>query len=285
MSLSAPTRLMDSRLKPTSDLTTFLLRCHDARGCAGVCVRSVVLLGTLGSVVYSALDLVYCLHNVHVRFWLGDIIIVCLAVHLAALVPAVVMLTYKICVTSHRRGLKELSKTTHGSSSTQEDYSCRMSAKTLRFIFVLLTLLSSLAAVLGYLVVTNSTNTSAALLAECGDSGNSAALAKRDAMLADFRSSSGCQESSLDACPGFAKAFPPPAPFASYIKVLEFELDCGGWCSYHRPFFNPAASTEACSIHLSRHLWAVATFTGAPVMVSAALLAMVGFLLYSYDGL
>eukprot|EP00435_Cladocopium_sp_Y103_P045584 s1134_g13.t1 len=53
--------------KPGTDFVSFLLRCHDSKGCSGVSMRGLVLLGTAGSVVYTASVLTYCAHNVHVR--------------------------------------------------------------------------------------------------------------------------------------------------------------------------------------------------------------------------
>lgn len=270
---------MDVRSKPSNDFTSFLLRCYDSRSCGGVCLRTVVLLGSIGSVIYTISVLTYSAHNVHVRFWLGDLIIVCLSIYLAALLPAFFMLMYKICVNAQRRViLKDPRARGH------EDPS-RCSLKTLRFIFMVMTLLASLAAVLGYIVVSNGMDVSSSLLLQCGKSGNSEALASKDLALGEFQSAQRCTR-SLDACHGFAEAFPPPAPYVSYLKVLEYELDCAGWCGAHQPFFNLQAATgheEACALRLGRHLWTVSTVAGAPTMAGGALLAALGFLFYNSE--
>mmetsp|Transcript_62856 Transcript_62856/g.99654 ORF Transcript_62856/g.99654 Transcript_62856/m.99654 type:complete len:286 (+) Transcript_62856:143-1000(+) len=285
MSLSSPTRMM-SRTKPGTDFASFLLRCHDSKGCSGVSMRGLVLLCTAGSVVYSASLLTYCAHNVHVRFWMGDLVIVSLSIYLAALVPASIMLICKICITAHRRNAKELHKALGGRSAVQEESSCRCSVKTLRFALLVMTLLATLAAVLAYCVVSSGMNVSSSLMLQCGKAGNSQALAQKDGELENFRTSSSCPDGrSLDICQGFQEAFPPPAPFVSYTKVMEYELDCSGWCKSHPPFFNMDATQEACALRLGHHLWTVATVAGAPVLAGAALLASLGFVFYSYEGL
>lgn len=287
MSLPSPTRLMENRAKAKStDFATFLLRCHDSKGCAGVCMRSLVFLGTLGSVIYAGSVLLYCAHNVHVRFWMGDLIIVSLSIYLAALVPATLMLIYKICLTSHQRHAKDLQRAL-GRSAVQEEFSCRCSAKTLRFILLVMTFLAALAAIMAYCVVSSGMNVSSTLMLQCGKVGISQALAQKDAALLEFRS--GCTEGrALDICQGFTQAFPPPAPYVSYIKVMEYELDCAGWCDYHKPFFNMDAAQfhdESCALRLGHHLWTISTIAGAPVLAGASLLAAVGFVFYGYDGL
>eukprot|EP00913_Durusdinium_trenchii_P012594 g11827.t1 len=317
MSLSSPTRLMDVRSgsKPSNDFTSFLLRCYDSRSCGGVCLRTVVLLGSIGSVIYTISVLTYSAHNVH------DLIIVCLSIYLAALLPAFFMLMYKICVNAQRRViLKDPRARGH------EDPS-RCSLKTLRFIFMVMTLLASLAAVLGYIVAPLASvffvawDGAAILFAGRGACcGNSEALASKDLALGEFQSAQRCTR-SLDACHGFAEAFPPPAPYVSYLKVLEYELDwpigvwkgkvhkgrsvmfidfsycmngwrdpqdCAGWCGAHQPFFNLQAATgheEACALRLGRHLWTVSTVAGAPTMAGGALLAALGFLFYNFEAL
>lgn len=250
-------------------------------------MRGLVLLGTAGSVIYSASLLTYCAHNVHVRFWIGDLVIVSLSIYLAALVPASIMLICKICITAHRRNAKELHKALGGRSAVQEtESSCRCSVKTLRFALLVMTLLATLAAVLAYCVVSSGMNVSSSLMLQCGKAGNSQALPQKDGELENFRTSSSCPDGrSLDICQGFQEAFPPPAPFVSYTKVMEYELDCSGWCKSHQPFFNMDATQEACALRLGHHLWTVATAAGAPVLAGASLLASLGFLFYSYEGL
>jgi len=270
------------------DVVSFLLQCHDSRGCGGVCLRIFVLLATAGSLIYSGCALVYCLHNIHVRFWLGDVVIICMALYLTALLPATIMLAYKIYINAHRRSQKDHTKSMMGRGGIQDDFSWRISIRTLRFILMLITMLSTIAAVLAYIVVSAGLETSGSLLLECGKSSNGKSLEQVNEKLREFASSSQCSDAApLDQCHGFAKAFPPPSPWATYTKVLETELDCGGWCKKEPALFrtDTEKGSEACATNLGRHLWCVAAFTGVPTLVSASILAMLGFVLYSYDGL
>mmetsp|Transcript_37610 Transcript_37610/g.86872 ORF Transcript_37610/g.86872 Transcript_37610/m.86872 type:complete len:296 (+) Transcript_37610:122-1009(+) len=273
----------------SNNLVAGLILCHESRGCCGVCLRTSVILGSVGSAAYTSFALRYCIRSIHVRFWLGDVVVVCLALYLAALLPAMLMLAYKICISAHRRSMKDHHKSMMGRGSNQvlQDFSLRLSVKTLRFVFMLITLLATVAAVLGYIVVTSGMEVSAALLMDCGKGETDAALENMDKKLRDFASSSQCSEKvALDQCRGFAKAFPPPSPWVAYTEVLENELACGGWCRPQPSLFHPSSKNpEACSVRLGHLIWNVGISTGVPTMAGASLLAFLGFVLYGYDGL
>eukprot|EP00440_Ansanella_granifera_P038568 gb/GFBE01041847.1/.p1 GENE.gb/GFBE01041847.1/~~gb/GFBE01041847.1/.p1 ORF type:complete len:289 (+),score=56.24 gb/GFBE01041847.1/:1-867(+) len=279
-------------IKPAAnDFVTGMLKSQEKRGLSGCMMRFFVFLVSGGSTVITGAALVFCFHDVHTRFWLGDLPIVCLAVSLSALLPTSFMLIYRALMSSHRKSAQDTKKLQKrsgtGHSFDDKDWSYRMSLQSLRFVFMLICILSSAAAVLGYFVVMSGVEMSGSLTAECGASGNSQAVEAEHAELVEFQSSNQCDTgSSLDECSGFDKAFPPPAPFASYLKVLEFEQECGGFCSYSKPLFNTDSnSTEACARRLGRYLWSVASCVGVPAMVIGSLLAFLSFLFYSYDGL
>ncbi|CAE7224437.1 mocs2l, partial [Symbiodinium sp. CCMP2456] len=160
------------------------------------------------------------MHNIHVRFWLGDVVIICIALYLTALLPATIMLAYKIYINAHRRSQKDHTKSMMGRGGMQDDFSWRISIRTLRFILMIITMLSTIAAVLGYIVVSAGLETSGSLLLECGKSSNGKSLEQMNEKLREFASSSQCSDSApLDQCHGFAKAFPPPSPWATYTKA------------------------------------------------------------------
>eukprot|EP00931_Biecheleriopsis_adriatica_P016304 TRINITY_DN12057_c0_g1_i2.p1 TRINITY_DN12057_c0_g1~~TRINITY_DN12057_c0_g1_i2.p1 ORF type:complete len:287 (+),score=60.76 TRINITY_DN12057_c0_g1_i2:193-1053(+) len=281
---------LESKLRPAAnDLVTSVWSCHEQRGCVGVMLRFFVFFVICGSTVLTGFALWFCFRNVHVRFWLGDLPVIALAISLAALVPTSVLLIYKISITTHRNAMKAHSRrqAALGNAVEDKDHSWRLSLRTLRFTFMLICLLSLAAVVLGYFVVMSGMEMSGSLMMECGSKGNTKAIESMHSQLVDFQQKKQCStKASLDSCSGFDEEFPPPAPFASYIKVLEFEQECGGFCKYSAPLFNTGeTSNEACARSLGHFLWLVSCCVGVPALVGGTMLAFLSFLLYNYDGL
>lgn len=280
------------KLRPAlNDLATNVWQCHERPGFSGCMLRFFVYLTLGGSAILTGFALWFCFHNVHVRFWLGDLPVISLAISLAALVPTIGLLIYKSIVVGRRRGTKDRIRQLQAAGSRasvdDKDLSWRMSLRMLRFTFLLICILSLLAVVLGYFAVMSGLEMSGALMLECGSKGNTKAIEAMHSKLVEFKGEHGCNaDAPLDACSGFDEEFPPPAPFVSYLKVLEFEKECGGFCTYSAPLFNTdEPNTEACARSLGHFLWLVSCCIGVPALVGGTMLAFLSFLLYNYDGL
>lgn len=272
----------------TNDFATSLLAGFEKRGPRGCCLRSSLLLSMVGATVAAGFGLWLCFTNVHVRFWLGDLPIICLVPCNVALAMLSFVLLYQIYLSSHRRlHQEEKAKILH---SVDKDFSMRLSRHTLRLIFVIIVAMCSAGAVLGYFVAVSGHEVLVSLTKECGKSGNTKSIQKMHKRLEDFGHSHKCSAGkSLDTCKGYSEVFSSPAPFASYLKVLELEKDCGGFCSYEAPLFNvspdKSVKKEACAKKLGRRLLSITYVIGVPAMVGGVLFGMLGCLLYSYDGL
>lgn len=272
----------------TNGFTGSLLVSLDQKGFRGTCVRTTLFLSLIGSTLAAGSGLSLCYLNVHVRFWLGDLPIVCLACCTTALALQSFVLLYQILLSSYRRHYQEEKKKLL--NSLDKDFSLRLSPRTLRMLFVIIIATSLAAAILGYFVVVSGHEMSVSLVKECGKSGNTKSIQNMHKRLEDFGQSHKCGAGkSLDTCNGYSKAFPAPAPFASYLKVLEIEKDCGGFCSYKAPLFNvspdKSVKQEACAKKLGRRLLSITFVIGVPAMAGGALFSTLGCLLLSYDGL
>jgi len=273
----------------TNIFATSLLAGLDKRGSRGICLRSTLLLSMVGATVAAGFGLWLCFLNVHVRFWLGDLPIMCLVPCSVAVALLSFVLLYQIYLSSHRR-MQQEEKAKIMMHLVDKDFSMRLSRHTLRLLFVIIVASCSASAVLGYFVAVSGHEVFVSLTKECGKSGNTKSIQNMHKKLEDFRQSHKCSaDKSLDTCKGYSKVFVSPAPFASYLKVLELEKDCGGFCSYEAPLFNvsPDSSVkqEACAKKIGRRLLSITYVIGVPAMVGGVLFGMLGCLLYSYDGL
>lgn len=271
-----------------NNFTASLLVSLDQKGYRGMCLRTTLFFALFGTMLAAGSGLSLCYLNVHVRFWLGDLPIVCLAPCTAALALLSLALLYQIFLSSHRRHHQEEKKRIL--NSLDKDFSMRLSPRTLRILIVIIIAMSLAAAVLGYFVVVSGHEMSVSLVKDCGKSGNTQSIQNMRKRLEDFEQSHKCSAGkSLDTCSGYSKAFPAPAPFASYLKVLEIEKDCGGFCSYKAPLFNvspdKSVKQEACAKKLGRRLLSITFVIGVPAMAGGALFSTLGCLLFSYDGL
>eukprot|EP00930_Biecheleria_cincta_P082430 TRINITY_DN72165_c0_g1_i1.p1 TRINITY_DN72165_c0_g1~~TRINITY_DN72165_c0_g1_i1.p1 ORF type:complete len:283 (+),score=45.94 TRINITY_DN72165_c0_g1_i1:156-1004(+) len=271
----------------TNNLAASLLAGLDQKGLRGICLRTTLFLSLVGATAAAGSGLLLCYLNVHIRFWLGDLPIVCLAPCTAALALLSFVLLYQIFLYSHRRAQQEKKWIVN---LVDKDFSMRLSRHTLRLLFVTIVATSLAAAVLGYFVVVSGHEMSVSLMKECGKSGNTKSIQNMHQRLEDFAQSHKCSASkSLDSCNGYSKVFPSPAPFASYLKVLELEKDCGGFCSYKAPLFNvspdKSVKQEACAKKMGRRLLSITYVIGVPAMVGGVLFSMLGCLLLCYDGI
>lgn len=223
-------------------------------------------------------------HDIHARFWLGGLPAYALWSSALALGPFLYLLGYGSCLAVYRN----LQRRARGTNSTmggmplEKRFGYVMTARTVARVCALVVLLAFIAAGLGSGMLYVGCITWDALMNRCGAEGISYQLEHTHSSLADFRtecySSPDNDGKPVSFCPGFREAFPPPSPFVTYLKVLEENLECVGFCTKTggRMFALGAAreasgDEEACGPRLARVLWKVTLFSGVPALVVGCL--------------
>jgi len=284
-------------LQPAANkAVTGMLNFHGQRGCTGVLARTFIGLTLFGSTATCAVGLWYSYHDVHIRFWLGDLPIVSMAVTLSTLAITSFMLIYKSMVNSQRgrqNAQRASSKSSGGGGGSliEAESKIRFSLRTLRLILIMITILSVVSATLGFLVVKSGLEMSSSLTSNCGMEGNSLSITKVEHSLQAFYKV--CQQDTankgkeVDECPGFAEEFPAPAPYPSYLKIMEYENKCSGFCAHGTTIFNleQPKVEGVCGKILGVYLWSISYAVGVPSIFAGMALAIMSLLLLSYEGL
>lgn len=233
-------------------------------------------------------------HDVSLRFWLGDLPRATLSVLLASLSLLFAILLFRLWTLVMRKyhsdhvGL-------HRRVSTNLDLPqpFQLSARFLRHSFALIAASGAAAAALGGLTLNLGTGMVDSLTAFCGAGGASAEIEQVYQDLWAFQSR--CHEDPADSgapvqsCPGFLDAFPLPAPYARYLKVLEDQEGCAGFCrAADAPLFvRPEGfqRREACAAAVGAKIWTATHAVGVGSIVVGALLAVIGTAFCVYDEL
>mmetsp|Transcript_28761 Transcript_28761/g.72818 ORF Transcript_28761/g.72818 Transcript_28761/m.72818 type:complete len:276 (+) Transcript_28761:104-931(+) len=211
-------------------------------------------------------------HNLHGRFWLGDLPVVTLLVFLMALLAAFAIFVAVVVV-----------------GRTRGDRKRERGAFLIRCTCTLMILLALATAVLGHITVRVGDDISHSLAENCGDTGTSKAIQQVHHELETFHSE--CQQQHVgkvaDECPGFVDRFPAPAPYARYLKVLEQESGCAGFCHHakRRLFFNSSQHTvrrPGCAAYLGAKVDSIARSIGVPCVALGLIYALLGVLLLRY---
>lgn len=272
----------NTRLKPAvNSFVSSLLYACEASSVLGFLVRCVTWLVFIAGFGAGGLGIWFCRHNLHVRFWLQDMPLVTLLVMETTLCLAAFLLVYKAVINASRairRG---------------GNFPCMLSTRTVRFLFLVITLLAFATVVLGALTVRFSDVIAESLGVRCGVSGVSRGLEQMYQQLAIFRarcSSSAGKVMNVDQCDGFSQAFPPPSPYVRYLKILEGQFGCSGFCRHNSPGLFDSAGTPpglqvSCSVSLSQFLWKYSQLLTVPAIALGSFLSLAGAALYSYDEL
>jgi len=270
--------------------------------CAGrqwhnICIQVVIAGSSFGALVYLVVFALVCSHDIHARFWLGDLPAYALWASALALAPLLLLLAYGAYLTLYR----SLQRRARGASSMggrhiEKQFDYVMTARQVSFVCAWVLLLSLTAVVLGWGVLYMGSVMSDVLSNRCGEEGISEQLDRAHSDLVEFRR--GCRSSPegddgqpVNLCPGFREAFPPPSPFPTYLKVLEENLECAGFCRRieNRLFFpetaNEAVQEDACGARLARVLWKVSLLSGVPSLVVGCLSGLAAWALFRHDEL
>jgi len=260
------------------------------------CARYFVACSLIGALVYLTVFALICMHDLHARFWLGYLPAYVLGAAALAVGPLLFLLGYSMYLSFNRnRQRKARGASSMGGrfNERQADYltlkawkvwtmcQCVLAASVLSWVLA------------GSMLYTGST-ISDALLQRCGEQGISKQLDATHSRLAEF--SAGCasgpdsEDMPVHLCPGFEEAFPPPSPFVTYLKVLEENLECAGFCSQvESPLFSmnaaEEAQLEACGARLAGVLWKVSLLAGVPAMVAGGLSFVAAYALINHDEL
>lgn len=150
-------------------------------------------------------------------------------------------------------------------------------------------MLAVITSLLGYVLVRFGQETSGVLTSDCGSGGTTHAIERAREDLAVFRKACHRTEDghgkAADECPGFELAFPPPAPYVLYLKVLELEERCAGFCHSSQPLFLPGSDLPrqqrrgGCAVHIGRRIFLVSSLVGVPAVLFGACLAVLGLTL------
>jgi hypothetical protein len=260
-----------------------------------VCVQVFVAFASFGVLVCSVvLGLVFW-HDIHARFWLGELPAYALWASALAVAPLLHLLGYGAALAFYR-GLQRRAQgaSSMGGAPPEKRFCYAMTARGLSRVCLLVLLFASLAVVLGSGMLYLGSIISDALMNRCGASGISYQLEHALSSLVDFRaecySSSKSEGKPVNFCPGFQDTFPPPSPFVTYLKVLEENLECTGFCTKTegRLFaLDPAqgAAGDACGPRLARVLWKVALLSGAPALAVGFLSGLAAWVLCRHDEL
>lgn len=260
-----------------------------------VCVQVFVACSSFGALVYLVLFALVCAHDIHARFWLGDLPAYALWASALALAPLLLLLGYGAYLTLYR----SLQRRARGASSMggrhmEKQFDYVMTARQVSFVCAWVLLLSLTAVVLGAGVLYTGSIMSEVLSSRCGEEGISEQLDNAHSDLVEFRRE--CYASPegdgkpVNLCPGFREAFPPLSPFPTYLKVLEENLECAGFCKQIEiPLFAPdtakEATQEACGARLARVLWKVSFLSGVPSLVVGCLGGLAAWALFRHDEL
>jgi len=260
-----------------------------------VCVQVFVAFASFGALVCSVvLGLVFS-HDIHARFWLGDLPAYALWASAMSLGPLLYLLGYGGCLRFYRG----LQKRARGASSMggvlpEKRSGYAMAVRSVSRVCVVALFFAFLAVVLGSGMLYLGSIVSDALMNRCGAEGISYQLEHTLSSLVDFmtkcRSSPEGDGKPVNFCPGFHEAFPPPSPFVTYLKVLEETLDCTGFCAVTegRLFaLDPAeeAAGDVCGSRLARVLWKVTLLSGAPALAVGCLSGLAAWVLCHHDEL
>lgn len=260
-----------------------------------ICVRYFLACTSVGALVYLLVFALICLHDLHARFWLGSLPAYALAAAAAALGPLLLLLGYGTYLAVYR----DLRRRARGASSmggrySEKQFDYTLTARQVSSVCLWVLLFSLLSLALGCGVIYVGAIISDSLASSCGVEGISYQLEHTHNNLATFQEN--CQADSESAgkpvnlCPGFHEAFPPPSPFVTYLKVLEDNLECAGFCAQvDRPLFALEAEQQAlldpCAGRLARLVWVVSLLSGLPAVVVGALSGLAAWALSNHDEL
>jgi len=278
-----------------TNVTTTLAVIFEGKQPHNVCVQVFVAFASFGALVYTVvLGLVFS-HDIHARFWLGDLPAYALWASALALSPLLYLLGYGACLTFYR-GLQRRARgaSSMGGIPPEKRSRYTMTVRSVSRVCVLALFFAFLAVVLGSGMLYLGSIISDALMNRCGAEGISYQLEHTLSSLVDFRaechSSSESDGKPVNLCPEFHEAFPSPSPFVTYLKVLEENLECSGFCTTTegRLFaLDPAeeAAGDACGPRLARVLWRVALLSGAPALAVGCLSGLAAWVLCHHDEL
>jgi hypothetical protein len=227
-------------------------------------------------------------HDIHARFWLGGLPAYALWSSALALGPLLYLLGYGVCLTSYRTSIlhSERRLNSMGGHEAWKRFGYVMTARTVSRVCALIVLLAFIAVVLGSGMIYVGLIIRDALMNRCGAEGISYQLEHTHSSLLDFRTECYSNPENdgrpVTFCPGFRDAFPPPSPIVTYLKILEENLECVGFCTKTdgRMFALGAArgasgDGDACGPRLARVLWKVSLLSGVPALVVGCLSGLI----------
>lgn len=282
-----------TRLKyALSDFVVAVFGIFDGTGYKGSTIRwsAVVLLTSLTASAAAGAWL--CARDLHLRFWLGEVPQLALASLSASLALTLFALCYTDWVHSQRLHQRNLRR--HGAKGNLDSPSL-LSRRSLRSLFFLLAFFAFSSTGLALLTVHFGHAMASMLGGRCGHSGTTHAIEHTHEKLRVFRNQ--CHKNHMDRskpvdqCPGYIDAVPPPAPYATYIKLLEMESGCTGFCKrghgtlFARPGSASIRSRQTCAAYLGGYIRTVSLVVAVPVIIMGAFLTVVGVALLLYEDL
>lgn len=267
----------------------------EARGKLGCCLRwlSTILLGGLTAAACTGAWL--CFHNLHLRFWLGVYMHATLATLAVALGLSFFAMGYKAWLTAYRLWQRELRKRNQGRCEFQnQEAPLVLSLRSLRCVFLLVALSAAGSIGLGCAAFYKSHVVFDSLKHRCGHGGTMQAL---EATYQDLRAfEEKCHKlpenkhKGTHECPGYAEAFPAPAAFAGYIRLLEWESGCMGFCHHARRALFAVSKKEVpfpdgCAAYLGDYIWRASLAVSSLAVALGSCLLFLGLALLSLEEL
>lgn len=221
----------------------------------------------LGFLCHSAaliLLMTWCRRDLHLQFWLESMPVVAIVSCMVAVAVLFgIFVQFRVVAVLRRRENRIMADAIENGRKYQaRDCSIHTSA-TKQFLYLTIAL-SLVSAWMGLMTLSLGPALAGELQKHCGAGGSSAQIAEAEQKLTAFYNQ--CQHGAdgpgrdhpITDCPGFAAAFPPPAPLVGYIKAAEHDFGCAGFCRANARslFARPEGSgpRERCALPISRRL-------------------------------
>jgi len=169
---------------------------------------------------------------------------------------------------------------------------CEPSPGKMRFLVFIVGAVAIGAVVLGYKVIERYKEVRDQIQQpHCGKSGKSHVLEHNHRELAAFqklcRANQEFAKRPVSECPNFVQKFPPPAPYVTYLAIMELKDTCTGFCSKATPLFtsDPVAAATPCSSIVLGQLRRMTHLVAGAGIICGTILAIEAFLFATYDEL
>lgn len=230
--------------------------------------------------VCASLGAWYCAKDLHVRFWLGE----APYLSLAALAVSLSLMLTVVCYQAWVNGQREREAFFRQINPKHQGAMYVLPLWILRLTFLLLCCGGWVAAGFAAVTLLSARELGESLGSGCSQGATTGSIERVYLEISSFRNQCHEEEADLakpaDQCAGFAEAFPEPAPYAMYLKLLELESGCAGFCAPgHGSLFARQGSGRGrptCAAYLGSYVWQVALAAAVPAAVLGVGLAFFG---------